>query len=206
LAGWLTNQNTDRKHVTQLTNHRRTGQFSVSGPYENIKAQPLLLQTSVPHTAKRQREKTMKTIKLSEVTQLLVGKSNKFNTVQIELNKKKEDGKIRKAFMSPKSCKAFINMRDEIKSVAAVLKQKDISNGPRAVELAIDNKKMLTVRKWSDDAPIAIVLETLKDGAIQPQLAFNLTEEEWTMMAEGEKDQILNEISTQTNAVYAEPD
>ncbi len=170
----------------------------------------------------------MKTIKLSAETKLTVSRSQKFKSVQVELQKKKDDGTTKKAFLTTKACKKLLALKDEIKSVATVLRRREVplvrpadvdngeqdesetsatsSVGERAVELAVDDKKAVTVRKWTDDGRLTVTLQTLKDGQKQPAFAFHLSEEEWTAMSERGRGEILEEIQTLSKAVYTEPD
>ena len=149
----------------------------------------------------------MKTVKLSEDVQLSVGKSAKFNSIQIELNKKRDDGRIRKAFLTPKSCKALLLLKDEIKSVAAVLRRhNDDDVEARHVEIPVDDKKAVTVSKWTENGQLQLSLQTIKDGTRQPALAFHLTEDEWNVMSEKAKDHILEVIDAQSAKIYDDDD
>lgn len=162
----------------------------------------------------------MKTISLSEKTTISIGKSPKFKTIQIELHRRKDDGTLKKAFLSLKSCRALFALQKEVKSIAAQLKlkraddQRENQNGnvesgqdegERAVELPLDDRRMLTVRKWHAGSPVSITVETLKEGEKQPGLAFHMDEPEWNSL-QREAVTIKDAMDTVTSGLYAEKD
>ena len=157
----------------------------------------------------------MKTISLGEKTNMTVSRSAKFKTVQIELQKRKDNGQIRKAYLTPKSCRAMLGLQREVQTIAALMKQKQSSqvealsdsrdDGSRAVELPLDDRRLLTVRKWHANGSVSMVLETTKDGVKQPALNFNLDEDEWAILHQ-EAANINDAIDALTKNLYAEKD
>jgi len=160
----------------------------------------------------------MKTISLGEKTNMTVSRSAKFKTVQIELQKRKDNGQIRKAYLTPKSCRAMLGLQKEVQTIAALMKRKRSSqaedaeakfdnrdDGGRVVELPLDDRKTLNVRKWHANGSVSMVLETTKDGAKQPALNFNLDEDEWAVL-QREATNINEAIDALTKNLYAEKD
>ena len=160
----------------------------------------------------------MKTISLGEKANIIISRSAKFKTVQIELQKRKDNGQIRKGYLTVKSCRAKLGLQREVQTILSLMKKKHTDNnsdevvegdsrddGGRAVELPLDDKKTLTVRKWHANGSVSIVLETKKDGAKQPALNFNLDEDEWLTINQ-EAATINEAIASLTNGLYAEKD
>jgi len=160
----------------------------------------------------------MKTISLGEKANLIISRSAKFKTVQIELQKRKDNGQIRKGYLTVKSCRAMLGLQREVQTILSLMKKTHTDNnsdevvegdsrddGGRAVELPLDDKKTLTVRKWHANGLVSIVLETKKDGAKQPALNFNLDEDEWLTINQ-EAATINEAIASLTNGLYAEKD
>ena len=161
----------------------------------------------------------MKTISLGEKTNMTVSRSAKFKTVQIELQKRKDNGQIRKGYLTVKSCRALLAVQKEVQTIAALMKQKTPTttasqaevesdsrdDGGRAVELPLDDRRSLTVRKWHANGSVSMVLETSKDGVKQPALNFNLDEDEWQTIHQ-QAANINEAIDALTNGLYAEQD
>lgn len=161
----------------------------------------------------------MKTISLGEKTTMTVSRSTKFKSIQIELQKKKDGGGVRKAYMTPKSCRTMLTLQREVQAIAALLKQKPLAvdaadgeaeadsrdDGGRVVELPLDDRRSLSVRKWHANGSVSIVLETMKDGEKQPAFNFNLDEDEWATLHR-EAATINEAIDALTTNLYAEKD
>ena len=162
----------------------------------------------------------MKTINLGEKTNMTVSRSAKFKTVQIELQKRKDNGQMRKGYLTVKSCRALLALQKEVQTIATLMKLNPATTGQgedvegesdsrddggRAVELPLDDRRSLTVRKWHANGSVSMVLETTKDGLKQPALNFNLDESEWLALHH-EADNINEAIDALANGLYAEQD
>ena len=70
----------------------------------------------------------MKTISLGEKANIIISRSAKFKTVQIELQKRKDNGQIRKGYLTVKSCRAMLGLQREVQTILSLMKKKHTDN------------------------------------------------------------------------------
>ena len=138
---------------------------------------------------------------------MVIGRSAKYLSVEVQLLKRRDDGVIQKAFLSAKTCKKMMSKKEDVRGILAMLKIQPTSknDAERGSDIILDDKKAITVRRfgYEGSTSYSVTLQTAKDGERQPGLAFHMTTDEWDALQDATLE-IIQEVDNVSTTMYGD--